>query len=215
MLEKRIFETFVIPDAPMLSDFQKTLLDEYAAALFEWNRSIRLTGYRTLEDIRTRLIDESVSVGEYFRIQDQVEPVIDFGSGNGAPGIVFSILNPSLPIALVDRKSKKRSFLTFLAGRLKRSNAYIYSDLNDAIDRFSDSDAISLWMKGISIESLEDALSRRQNRPIGHIHVYKFGTLDREKDCNHIRLHAIKCPDDERWNEKRVVISECDYRPKT
>jgi 16S rRNA (guanine527-N7)-methyltransferase len=198
----------------MLSKLQRTLLDEYAKILTEWNRSIRLTGYRTLEDIRTRLIDESVSVGKYFKIQDQDKPVIDFGSGNGAPGIVFSIINPSLPIALVDRKSKKRSFLTYLVGRLGLLNVSIFPDLNDAINRYSDFDAISLWMKGISIESLEKALSQRKKGAIENFHVFKFGILDRKEDCNHIRLHAIKCSEQENQKDIQVVISECDYRPK-
>ena len=96
--------------------FQKNLLETYARALFDWNQAIRLTGYRTLKEIREKLIDESLFVAQFFKIGETSLPIVDFGSGNGTPGIVFSILNPVLPVALVDRKRKKRSFLSYLVG---------------------------------------------------------------------------------------------------
>lgn len=198
-----------------LTDAQKETLEVYSRALFEWNQSIRLTGFRTLNEIREKLIDESVLVAQYFKIGEQSSPIVDFGSGNGVPGVVFAILNPDLRIALVDRKSKKRSFLTYLVGLLDLTNVSIFSDLNKSIDQFSGNNEIALWMKGISIESLQDALKYRKNALPLQIHIYKFGSLDQNKDCNHIRLHVIKCPDEKKQPFKSVEISECDYRSRT
>jgi 16S rRNA (guanine527-N7)-methyltransferase len=195
-------------------DIQNETLEAYARALFEWNQSIRLTGYRTLNKIRENLIDESVLVSRHFRVSEQSFPIVDFGSGNGAPGVVFAILNPDLPVALVDRKSKKRSFLVYLVGLLDLKCVSIFSDLNEAIDHFSNNNEIALWMKGISVESLQDALKYRKTALPLQIHIYKFGSLDQNNDCNRIRLHVIKCPDENKKPFKRVEISECDYRPR-
>ncbi len=198
-----------------LTHAQKNLLETYARTLFDWNQSIRLTGYRSLKEIRDKLIGESVRVAQFFRIGETVLPIVDFGSGNGTPGVVFSILNPDLPVALVDRKRKKRSFLIYLVGLLDLKNVLIFSDLNEAIDHFSGNNEIALWMKGISVESLQDALKHRNTPLPVQIHMFKFGSLDQNKDCNRICLHVITCPDERRQSFMTIDISECDYRPGT
>ena len=50
----------------------------------------------------------------------------DFGSGNGFPGIVFSILYPDCKVCLVETKEKKSIFLKQLIHLLQLKNASVF-----------------------------------------------------------------------------------------
>lgn len=164
-------------------------LDLYVELLMEWNRSIRLAGYRSPQEIFRHLVLEPVLASLYFRIGESDLPLIDFGSGNGSPGIIFALLNPGRPVCLVERKEKKRSFLNYLVGRFNLPAVRVSGDLKEALSG-KDKD-VHLWMKGISMASLREAVPSDVSSPSSVIHVFKFGELDQIGDCQDILLHVI------------------------
>lgn len=52
-------------------------------------------------------------------------PLYDAGGGNGIPGLVIAILQPALPVIIVDRDSKKTEFVQQVAGALKLANVSV------------------------------------------------------------------------------------------
>ncbi|MHB1285124.1 MAG: RsmG family class I SAM-dependent methyltransferase [Leptospirales bacterium] len=184
-------------------------LDLYVDLLMEWNQSIRLAGYRSRSDIFRHLVVEPVLASMYFGLEKTLIPMIDFGSGNGSPGIVFALLNPDRRIYLVERKEKKKSFLNYLVGRFNLPFVRVSGDLMEAM---SLEDApVDLWMKGISMESLRDAFPPSVQTKDLAVHVFKFGSLDQIADCQEIQLHVINSEDFQIHPALLVQVSQCRW----
>ncbi len=164
-------------------------LDLYVDLLMEWNQSIRLAGYRNRSEIFRHLVFEPVLAFLHFYWDNPTNPLIDFGSGNGSPGIVFSLLDPGRRICLVERKEKKKSFLNYLAGRFNLPFVHVSGDLREALAL--ENGPVDLWMKGISMESLRGAFPDDILTKIPPVRIYKFGSLDQIADCQEIQLHVI------------------------
>ena len=56
--------------------------------------------------------------------------LLDFGSGNGLPGLVLAVASPDCHITLLERMESTVEFLEFAISRLKTRNAHVY--LSDA-----------------------------------------------------------------------------------
>jgi 16S rRNA (guanine527-N7)-methyltransferase len=168
------------------------LFEQYIEILHSWNQRTRLTGYRDVDDIRRHLVQEALLAGVYFGLESSSFPIIDFGSGNGTPGVVFAILNPSLPVYLVERKQKKLSFLSYISSRLSLDNIILMNHLSDALEDldFSALPNVDVWMKAISVDSLKEALLVSKNC-LRHFRIKKFGEIESHPDCQMIRKHVI------------------------
>lgn len=132
---------------PSLSSRQRDSLDRYASLLLEWNSRIRLTGYHSKDQVRKHLLLEPILAFHFLnqRIPDPL-PRIDFGSGNGSPGLILSILDPGHSYLLIERVEKKRVFLDFVARHLALSNVTILP----ALDRPATSPVV--FMKAITVD---------------------------------------------------------------
>lgn len=172
----------------------------------EWNQVIRLAGYRTREEIYRHLVLEPVMAALYFRIAEIKNPLVDFGSGNGSPGIIFSLFNPDLPVYLVERKEKKRSFLNYLAGRLNLVSVQVFSDLKLVLE--NESRDCHFWMKGISMASLRNAFPPEWS---SMVHVFKFGEIDHPDDCQENTIHVINSEAFQIQPAISVQVSECHW----
>ncbi|MHB8421194.1 MAG: RsmG family class I SAM-dependent methyltransferase [Leptospirales bacterium] len=181
-------------------------LNLYADLLMEWNQAIRLAGYRTRQEIFRHLVVEPVMAAVYFRVSESPLPLIDFGSGNGSPGVVFSLLHPVRPIFLVERKEKKRSFLNYLVSRLGLSSVRVYADLMEVLT--DDRREFHLWMKGISMISLRNALPPERS-PM--VHVFKFGEIDLPGVCQEMMIHVINSEAFRIQPPISVQVSECHW----
>jgi len=83
--------------------------------LIEWNKKINLVAGSTLSNIWWRHILDSAQTIKLFPANSSV--LIDFGSGAGFPGLVFSILGfPE--VHLVESNGKKVKFLSYVIDRL-------------------------------------------------------------------------------------------------
>ena len=165
-------------------------LSEYIEILHSWNQRIRLTGYRDRSEIRQRLVNEPLLAAQYFDLPSLCSSVLDFGSGNGSPGIIFSILYPSLQVSLVERKLKKLSFLSYVVSRLNLDNVTLHDNLQSALSIPQSSFVPEIWMKAISMQSLLEELSGPDNKLMS-FSIKKFGELDRVPGCQCIRKHVI------------------------
>lgn len=132
---------------PILSPPVSESLDRYTSLLLEWNSRIRLTGYHSKEQIREHLLLEPILAFHFLRSRlPENLPRIDFGSGNGSPGLILSILDPDHPYLLIERVEKKRVFLDYVVRHLSLSNVTILP----ALDRSLASPLV--FMKAITID---------------------------------------------------------------
>ena len=107
-----------------LTNSQASLFTAYLENLKLWNNKINLTSIRDDREIIMKHFLDSVSVLNYFVVQEG-DLVVDVGSGAGFPGIPIKILIPNLNLTLIESVSKKASFLKFLKTQLKLKDTKI------------------------------------------------------------------------------------------
>jgi 16S rRNA (guanine527-N7)-methyltransferase len=182
-------------------------LSEFVEVLASWNQHIRLSGYREKADIRQHLVTEPLLAAHYFGLASSLCSIVDFGSGNGSPGIIFSILYPHLRISLVERKQKKLSFLSYVISRLNLQNTTFYDNIRSALTAQQAPSSTEIWMKAVSMQSLFSELSRPENKGKS-FHIKKFGEWDPVPGCQYIRKHVITS---EAWSLSpifKITVSE-------
>lgn len=92
-----------------LSGEQLAAFDQYAAELVVWNQRFNLTSITEREQVRTRHFLDSLSC--WLALRQAPGRLIDAGSGAGLPGLPLKILQPKLPLTLVEATAKKAGFL--------------------------------------------------------------------------------------------------------
>ena len=146
---------------PSLTPKQMSALDRYTSLLLEWNTHIRLTGYHSQEQVREHLLLEPILAFHYLqgRLPNSL-PRIDFGSGNGSPGLVMALLDPDHSYLLVERVQKKRIFLENVSRHLSLSNVTVVPSIDSSV--FSP----LVFMKAITVNDfLSDKNVKRHLSP--------------------------------------------------
>jgi 16S rRNA (guanine527-N7)-methyltransferase len=97
-------------------------IQRYAGLLLEWNRTINLTGARTLEEVL-----EQVAAGEVLLAipWTGIGRVIDIGSGGGLPAIPLALALPQVQFTLLEANTRKVAFLEHVAATLKLANVAV------------------------------------------------------------------------------------------
>lgn len=90
----------------------------YLLLLDKWNQHMNLTAIRTIPEMITRHIVESVALYPYL----WGERLIDVGCGGGVPGIPLAIAFPEKHFCLLDSNQKKQIFVSQVAKRLNLNN---------------------------------------------------------------------------------------------
>lgn len=178
-------------------------LDLYAALLLEWNKKIRLTGYSTLKEVRNHLILDALLAFELLR--DRLPPeIIDFGSGNGSPGLLFALLAPSCQFTLLERVTKKRIFIEYAASRLQIANIRTFPSLSHSIE------SPFILMKAITLGDLfSDRLIQKHASP--PYTLFRFGH-DSHPACIPISSYAITGGIDSWGETKTISLSESIFQ---
>ncbi len=87
-------------------------LEVFSEVLTKWNPKINLVSRKSLEDLWTRHILDSVQV---FEIAPNAKTWLDIGSGGGLPGIIVAILvaekSPETKVTLMESDQRKCAFL--------------------------------------------------------------------------------------------------------
>lgn len=82
-------------------------LCRYLDALAEWAPRVNLTGARTPSERAALLVGQVLAVASLPR----PGRLIDIGSGNGSPGLVFALLRADLDVTLLEPRQKRWAFL--------------------------------------------------------------------------------------------------------
>ena len=101
-----------------LNDVQATSLISYLELIIKWNKTYNLSAIRTMEiGVKKHLLD-CLSIMPYV----DESPLLDVGSGAGLPGIVLSIMKPTLAVSVLDSVGKKCRFMQFAKSHLALKN---------------------------------------------------------------------------------------------
>ena len=88
---------------------QSQQFETYLALLLRWNARMNLTAVREPEEILERHFAESIVAAQH--LSNQVNTLLDFGSGAGLPGIPIAICRPEIRVTLAESQGKKAAFL--------------------------------------------------------------------------------------------------------
>ena len=86
--------------------------------LVEWNKVMNLTGITEYEEVVEKHFVDSASIVNVENME-QVNKVIDVGTGAGFPGIPLKIIFPHLKMTLLDSLNKRVKFLNEVIHELK------------------------------------------------------------------------------------------------
>jgi 16S rRNA (guanine527-N7)-methyltransferase len=95
----------------------------YHIELVRWTQKINLISPGTVADAdRIHFADGILGCLIISKDLGNQKRVVDLGSGNGIPGVVFSILRPELGVTCIDSDERKISFIKQLSLRLDLEN---------------------------------------------------------------------------------------------
>jgi 16S rRNA (guanine527-N7)-methyltransferase len=97
-------------------------IQPYAQLLLEWNRSVNLTGARTLEQVEALISDAQTLATISW---SSIRTVIDIGSGGGLPAVPLAVALPQIQFTLLEANTRKCAFLEYVAGTLGLTNVAI------------------------------------------------------------------------------------------
>lgn len=95
----------------------------YLVELNKFNKAVNLVSPQTLATADAVHLADAVHAFKFVR-KDMVAgaPLYDLGSGNGIPGLIFALIDPTLEVVLVDRDERKLEFCKHVAAACKATN---------------------------------------------------------------------------------------------
>jgi len=97
-------------------------LRQYAELLLDWNRTVNLTGARTLDQVERQIADAAALRAVAWH---GIGHVIDIGSGGGLPAVPLALALPEVRFSLLEANMRKCAFLEQVAARLGLPNVEI------------------------------------------------------------------------------------------
>jgi len=97
-------------------------IQRYAELLLDWNRSVNLTGARTLEEVLAQIAAGDPLLALTWA---GVARVIDIGSGGGLPAVPLALAMPQVRFTLLEANARKVAFLEHVAATLGLSNVAV------------------------------------------------------------------------------------------
>lgn len=107
---------------------EKTLkgLETYFEELKKFNKVVNLISAKTMINADATHFADSILASKIVREKiNKNEYLYDFGSGNGFPGLVYSILYPDQQVILVDSDQRKCEFLKHVATAANLTNVQV------------------------------------------------------------------------------------------
>lgn len=102
----------------LLTDEQVNQFLQYYELLVSWNKVMNLTAITEYEDVVEKHFVDSLMSAKIVKYED-VNTVIDIGTGAGFPGIPLKIMYPHLKVTLLDSLNKRIKFLNEVIEKLK------------------------------------------------------------------------------------------------
>lgn len=157
-------------------------LNQYLALMQRWNRRFNLTSIKTLDEMVSKHLLDSLALGPYVTGSQ----LIDVGSGAGLPGIPLALNFPEKHFVLLDSNGKKTRFLTQVKIELGLPNVEILQCRAESLrDRKFDQVLCRAFKQPLEIYPALDHLLK----PSGSILAMVSG-FDKDLDS---RLSAFDC----------------------
>lgn len=125
VLERQLKEGAQGIDLDLSSDEIGTLT-AYCELMAQWNRAYNLIGARTLPEIVSRHVLDSLALSGL--LPAQASRILDLGTGAGLPGLPLAVIHPEHEFTLLDRNRKKTRFVRQAQLALGISNIEIVTD---------------------------------------------------------------------------------------
>ncbi len=109
-MNKEEFEKELSKLGIVLTEKQKSQLEEFYKILIEENKKINLTRITEKEDVYLKHFYDSLTIVKVVDFS-KINTLCDVGSGAGFPGIVLKIVFPNLKVVLIDSLQKRVNYL--------------------------------------------------------------------------------------------------------
>ena len=108
-----------------ITEEQLNSLDVYCNFLLEYNSHTNLTAIKEEDQVYLKHFYDSITFIKAIDL-NEVNNLIDIGTGAGFPGMVLKILFPNLEVTLLDSNNKKIKFLEELSQKLNLTKINFY-----------------------------------------------------------------------------------------
>jgi 16S rRNA (guanine527-N7)-methyltransferase len=100
--------------------------------LLDWNRSVNLTGARTMDEVLAQIAAGDALLAVPWA---GIGVVIDIGSGGGLPALPMAIAMPQVHFTLLEANARKSAFLEQAAAALKLTNVAVAAGRAEELGR--------------------------------------------------------------------------------
>ncbi len=112
------------PDAAAVDDITEISIKKYVRLLMDYNVKVNLISRKMTSEGLDQLLKETILLNNH--ISENIDTVVDAGSGSGILGIPIAVFNKNKKIVLVEPKKKKINFLVEVKNQMDLSNVEIY-----------------------------------------------------------------------------------------
>lgn len=113
---------------PGISSELKAQFEHFFELIQQYNKTINLVSKNTIPRAVTKHFFDSFQGLSI--VQPEIkpgQPIFDYGSGNGFPGLVAAMMFQNESVILVERDARKSEFLKIAAGELKLKNVEVHN----------------------------------------------------------------------------------------
>ncbi len=107
-----------------LGQIQKEKLELYYNLVKKYNKVVHLTSRSDMDRSLSKNFFDVVILDKFL---PPIDSLVDFGAGPGFVGIIMKILRPALEVFLVERNTRKSSFLELSIKELDLDNMHVFS----------------------------------------------------------------------------------------
>ena len=118
-------------------------LSVWLSLVVTWNRKMDLTAARDAHELFDIFVADSIILHRARQTLGIDSTWLDVGCGPGAPGLGMAILDPTLPIALVEPNAKRVAFLRQVIGRIKLTQVRVICSRLEGLQREMADEAVS------------------------------------------------------------------------